>query len=263
MTRLLGPGVGLMNRLRYPQKFLLISCLFAVPLVLLFYLWLAEIGQRLAFADKERAGLQYVVALRLLLEPLQRSHALSVLDPADRPADARNFEIERSRIATAVEAVDRGDGRYGPALGTADLWPPLRARLTDAAVPPAPLVGETLQLIAHVGDSSNLILDPELDSYYMMDAVVIRLPALSDQLRAIGVALIEGHASGASDPVLRGELIAARTRVAAERAALDRGHAVAFRVNPDLRSALEARSVSSFWTADSLLRIAHDMPRVS
>jgi hypothetical protein len=32
----------------------------------------------------ERAGLQYVVALRLLLEPLQRTQALSVLPPADR-----------------------------------------------------------------------------------------------------------------------------------------------------------------------------------
>ena len=41
-------------------------------------------------------------------------------------------------------------------------------------------------LIAHVGDSSGLILDPDLDSYYLMDLVVLGLPAaLSDLLKGV------------------------------------------------------------------------------
>jgi hypothetical protein len=32
MTLLVAPAVALMNRLRYPQKFVLISLLFAIPL---------------------------------------------------------------------------------------------------------------------------------------------------------------------------------------------------------------------------------------
>src|SRR5262247_860094 len=70
MRTWLTPGVSLMNRLHYPQKFALVSVVFALPLALMMYLWLAEIGDRLAFARKERAGLEYVVALRQLLEPL-------------------------------------------------------------------------------------------------------------------------------------------------------------------------------------------------
>ena len=259
MTRLLAPGIGLMNRLRYPQKFVLISWLFAVPLALLFYLWLDEIGTRLAFTHRERAGLEYIVALRQLLEPLQRVHALSALAVADRQAGARDLEIERGRIAAAVDAIDREDRKWGSALGTADLWPSLRARVTDAAGPPAPLAAETVHLIAQVGDNSNLILDPELDSYYVMDAVVTRLPALSDQLGAIGVAAIGGRVSGSSDPVLDGQVIAARTRAAAEGEALKRGHAVAFRANPALRSALEARLVSSLAAAGALVQVPADI----
>jgi signal transduction histidine kinase/ActR/RegA family two-component response regulator len=258
MTRLLAPGVGLMNRLRYPQKFVLISCLFALPLVLLSYLWLDEMADRLTFARRERAGLEYIVALRQLLDPLQRAHALSVLAAADQQAGGRALEIERGRIALGVEAVDRVDGRLGRMLGTADLWPSLRSRATDRAVPAAPLVAETLRLIAHVGDSSNLILDPELDSYYVMDAVVLRLPTLSDQLRVIGVARIAARASGSSDPLRDGQVIAAHTRAAAEREALERGHAVAFRTNRGLRSVLEAPLASSLSAVEGLVRLTTD-----
>ena len=36
---------------------------------------------------------------------------------------------------------------------------------------------ETRDLMAFVGDESTLILDPDLDSYYFMDAVLLKLPA--------------------------------------------------------------------------------------
>src|SRR5262249_60970438 len=35
------------------------------------------------------------------------------------------------------------------------------------------------QLISRIGDQSNLILDPDLDSYYTMSVVVLRLPELA------------------------------------------------------------------------------------
>ena len=38
------PAIALMNRLTYPQKFLLISVLFILPLVLVMYLLLSELS---------------------------------------------------------------------------------------------------------------------------------------------------------------------------------------------------------------------------
>ena len=40
-------------------------------------------------------------------------------------------------------------------------------------------------MIAHVGDTSNLILDPDLDSYYTMDATLIALPQTQDRISNI------------------------------------------------------------------------------
>lgn len=41
-------------------------------------------------------------------------------------------------------------------------------------------------LIAHAGDTSNLVLDPDLDSYYLMDVTLLALPQTMDRLSVIG-----------------------------------------------------------------------------
>jgi signal transduction histidine kinase/DNA-binding response OmpR family regulator len=213
MNALLAPGVALLNRLRYPQKFALISLVFAIPLGLMMYLWLAEIADRLAFAREERAGLEYVVALLRVLEPLA----------LDSPA-----------VAEAVRRVDAVDARLGSELHTTEAWQALRHTLSDPSSAKAARVADTVQLIEAVGDVSNLTLDPELDSYYVMDAAVIELPALAAQLSVIE----ERAASAPSDPA-RAELLAALVQARGERDALAHGYAVASRANPQLVGTLE------------------------
>src|SRR5262245_32988271 len=161
MRALLAPGIALMNRLRYPQKFALVSLVFAIPLGLMMYLWLEEIGDRLAFAHKERIGLEYVGALRRLLE------SLALAGTIDAPA-----------ISQAVGQVDTLDARLGTELQVTGAWQELRRQVTDPSTGQAARVVDTVQLIAYVGDMSNLILDPDLDSYYLMDATVTVLPQL-------------------------------------------------------------------------------------
>lgn len=46
-------------------------------------------------------------------------------------------------------------------------------------------IGLQLDHLALIGDRSNLLLDPELESYYLMDAAVVRLPALSERLEQV------------------------------------------------------------------------------
>src|SRR5262245_16522175 len=248
MTRLLAPAVALMNRLRYPRKFLLISFLFCVPLGLLTYLWLDEIADRLRFTRLERAGLAYGSALASVLEPLERSHALAILTTAgDTEARARLAD-ERAQIEEATRAVDRLDKATGRRLGVSDQWQMLRQRLRHPSAQPDALVMETRRLISHVGDTSNMVLDPDLDSYYLMDAVVTRLPALAEQLSIVGAGLIERSVTQPPPPTATGKLLAAVTLAQTERAALDRGHAVVFGANPALRPMLEP-SLGATWDA--------------
>jgi hypothetical protein len=42
-----------------------------------------------------------------------------------------------------------------------------------------------LAMIVQVGDGSNLTLDPDLDTYYLMDMVQFRLPVLLDAVARV------------------------------------------------------------------------------
>jgi signal transduction histidine kinase/CheY-like chemotaxis protein/HPt (histidine-containing phosphotransfer) domain-containing protein len=193
-----------MSRLRYPRKFFLISLLFAVPLGLTLVLWLAEVRERISFAEKERAGLAYTAAVHRLLEPL--------------------LLRDEAAVPGAVARIDGLDPRYAQELATQDAWASARAAALDVFAPLEARSRPVLALLAHAGDTSNLILDPDLDSYYLMDAVVTRLPELAVQI---------GELPTTARPAAR--LGAAR----ALRDSLERGHAVALRENPALRPHLE------------------------
>ena len=44
------------------------------------------------------------------------------------------------------------------------------------------LLADTRELMGAVGDASNLILDPDLSSYYLMDGALLKLPEGADLL---------------------------------------------------------------------------------
>ena len=54
------PAIGLMNRLSYPRKFLLISVFFLAALALVMYFLLLEVGERIDFTVKETVGTRYL-----------------------------------------------------------------------------------------------------------------------------------------------------------------------------------------------------------
>ena len=248
MTRLLGPAVALMNRLRYPQKFALISSLFAIPIAFMMILWLIELHGRMAFTARERTGVELVAALNHVLEPLEASRGLRSLSAAGNASATERLAKERIRLAAAAAVMDATNESVGKRLGVRELWQSMRARVVHPAVDPATLAAQLRQLNEQISDASNLSLDVDLDSYYLAEAVTRRLPALADALAAIGSDEIDQRLSGVWPPLRQSTVLTEVGLARAERDALDRGHMVAFRENPDLRSRLEG-SLATIWGA--------------
>ncbi len=135
------------------------------------------------FSEKEAEGIRY---LRPLVDLL-----------ADVPAYGRaaasgagGAEIG-NRIEAALAALDGAQEKWGADLAvtadklaergrTAAAPAELRGLWTRAKNGKAALLDEleanVRTLIVHVGDSSNLILDPDLDTYYLMDVALLALP---------------------------------------------------------------------------------------
>ncbi|HAN46221.1 MAG TPA: diguanylate cyclase [Cyanobacteria bacterium UBA8156] len=178
---LLKPAIALMNRLKYPQKFLLISALFLLPLVLVVGLLFAEINDRVAFAQKERVGITYLRSLIAFSQSVQENHRQVALGKAANPGEA-------SARFQALQEVDR---RYGASLEVHDLFLELSAGWQQGDYPR--LSEGVHRLRVHVGDCSNLILDPDLDSYYLMDASLLKLPEMRRRLFTLGAQLRQGE----------------------------------------------------------------------
>jgi hypothetical protein len=143
---LLWPAVWLMNQLRYPRKFTLTTGLLAIPLALTLLLWLAEIHERIAFAEKERTGLAYVSAVHGLLEPLLlrrevRWRGVKAIDSLDRTSALRsgppNLGSAGRSMSGPLVTRSSGAGSCSPTQVTPEPDPRPRARqlhLMDALV---------------------------------------------------------------------------------------------------------------------------------
>ena len=198
---LVGPAARIMGRLRYAHKFMLIFLLFTLPLLVAGWLLFKEINADIGFLEQERRGIEYIKAVRPLLEhvPQHRGMSFAWLNGDE---SFRQKVIDKGKQVeadfAALEAVDqRLDGALAASKQFNALkadWQQLRARnlempATDSFRAHSAVIEGLIALVAHVADTSNLILDPELDSFYLMDTVVNILPALTNdmgQARGLG-----------------------------------------------------------------------------
>ncbi|HEX7901895.1 MAG TPA: response regulator [Planctomycetota bacterium] len=198
----LRPAVATMNRLSYPKKFLLISLCFAAPLAVTLVFLLSELGDRIEFTRMEGVGTRYLRPLMTLFR-----HA----GDARLTVRAGGPELKRAlaRLGEDVRAIEEVDREEGAILKTASRMAALREQLeaaqkagSDAAL--GELLTRIRALYSHVGDTSNLILDPDLDTYYLMDAILLKLPEIQSLLLDAG---------------LRGGAVAARKAITPEERA--------------------------------------------
>ena len=188
------PGIKLMHRLPYPKKFVLISMMFILPLGLTMFVLLSELESRIQFSQKEIFGAQYLRPLQDLLEKSAQVRRTSYLY-RNGEASLRPELIEiQSRIREDFRALNLADAKRGRMFGTSAKLEDLAKNwsyLEDAVdrLDPADqdrlyqlFIKQARGLISLVGDASNLILDPDLDTYYLMDTVLLKIPEIQDVL---------------------------------------------------------------------------------
>jgi methyl-accepting chemotaxis protein len=194
-------AAGVMRKLRFPGKMALISVAFMVPLVWLLAGFLASSLDHMGVTEQERQGVSFNQAVYRALEAsdqwrfVARSQAYGEagLDAATARKDFDERLAEVRRLSQPVMS----DWSLEP------LWTRIDQDL--AAVPgttgatPASVYDAMTQLSRSVGallpqavDRSGLALDPELPSYYLMSAALMRGP---DIIRA--TAELRGLAGGA------------------------------------------------------------------
>lgn len=161
----------MLNRLTLRQQLIGLCCIFLLPLLLLMALLVNQAQTDIAFSSKERLGVAYLKQLWPALTEALESEKPDNLNPL-RQAGARLDATMQSWAASSQLLI------------TLEMDKPATEQLAAG-----------LALITAIGDGSNLILDPDLDSYYLMDLVIQRLPVVSLQMEEVR-ALLTTYAAG-------------------------------------------------------------------
>jgi PAS domain S-box-containing protein len=197
MRYLFAPVARLLDRLRYSQKFLLITLLFSFPLALLLIQFVAETQSQVAFSEKELAGVRYLRQLHSIQDVVTRGWLVADLDEVSNAATDLALQQNLVKLRAELDVLAALEGQLGPMLGSAAPYALLQAAAFDLLAQPAAadrwvaLDTVTRGLFTHVGNTSNLILDPSLDTYYLVDIALLRLPLLrSATARQLGASVL-------------------------------------------------------------------------
>jgi signal transduction histidine kinase len=158
------------KNLRTSTKLLLLCAVFVGALAVATYGLVAEKQIAIEFVRKELVGVRHLSALRevyvaLLSKEESRSAAAERAMNAFLEARSEEYNLpETEKLTVSLSAaIDK--------LASAQSGEQEFARLTDALT-------AARNLASGIGDDSNLTLDPDLDSYYVQDIVVTKLPNL-------------------------------------------------------------------------------------
>ncbi len=182
------PAVFGMKKLKYAQKFALISGIIFLLVGIVLYSFISNINPQIEFNAKENLGVEYIKPVKDVLADFQRFRYAE----SNGSADAASI---KDSIQKEIKQVDEVDSRLHTALLVDKKWDDIKAKwnsLKDSKYnfdETTALINDTIAFISHLTDKSNLTLDPELDTYYLMDGFGFKLP---DNLERISLAKFEG-----------------------------------------------------------------------
>jgi methyl-accepting chemotaxis protein len=164
------PGVRLFRALGFRSKALVISAAFLLPIAVLSWSYFVDKANAIGFSAKERVGVEYAQALFGWADELQAQRSRS--------------EPSSARAADALRALAAVDSRHGAALGSSTPMAALQTQATAAGTIEAQdaLLASTIELLGTSTDGSNLTLDPDIDTYYLMDAAMFRLLPMAEAI---------------------------------------------------------------------------------
>jgi len=162
-----------------------------------------ELNREIDNTYKEQRGLEYISVVRILYQHVSEHMGLTNADLNDADGFEEMILTKRRQISLDIKAMDAVNIRHGLELETNPLWHGIKKNwealskdlsttasadelLTDHRL----LIVRLAALLEQASNTSGLILDPDIDSSFVMEMIVYRMPRLLDglgELRAMSV----------------------------------------------------------------------------
>ena len=193
-----------MKNLKVWQKLAVMGAVFMVPFAVVTYTMTSSIDTLGSeFARQELRGLEYHGPLMKLLQDLQQHRGMASAWLSGGASFEERLARKRVDIENDIKKVDEVDQRLESALPVGKKWAAVSAACRDLLTQRTSqspdqsfeqhtkVISDTVALISEVGDASKLTLDPDIDSYYLMNVLIFQGPELIESLaqaRGIGSA---------------------------------------------------------------------------
>ncbi|MEK8051365.1 methyl-accepting chemotaxis protein [Ideonella sp. DXS22W] len=265
----MSPGIRAFRRIGFPAKAAWVSMAFLLPIVLLATsLWITALGN-IDFSARERVGVRYVRAVLPVLQASQNLRRAAASQAVDLPQARQALDEAMQRLAEVQNTL-------GAELNTTEAWDKLRQQVQQANAgahgtggPGTAFSAHTavveagLRLLNDAADNSNLTLDPDLNTFYLMDASVFAMPQLAEQfarLRGMGMMVLRaGSTTAEQHDGLNTALAFAQTHQAQTEKSLQRATAADATLKDELHLA-DMQDASRRFTGLVLSQALGDMP---
>jgi len=205
---------------------MLIAVAVSIPIIVLSYFFVAEKNQNIEFTRAELDGTQYLRPLRKLMTDVAAHRDLASTVLAGDGSYAGELDKASAAIDEDLKAVAAQQGKNELAAAE-DLesvradWQTLKSKLPTYKLDQSfdqhtRYLTKVLQFSALIANESNLVLDSDVDSHYLVDALVFKIAKLDAEIsagRAIGAAYLASGGQGQQGSSRKGELAAASVKI--------------------------------------------------
>lgn len=270
----------LLRNLNIGQKLALVVVSMGIPIAVLIYFYVGARDVQVRGIQQELAGLEYLLPMRDIVAGLPVHWAAA--DTADVNDEAKSEALAEARtlVDRAVARVDQIGSESSLEFVSDPAWRQFRENWqklsgleagltpTQIATRHAALAADLNALLLTLGERSNLLMDPEVDTHFLAKTTLEELPAWMATLSSLRALAVEGGAAqtGAEEPLRR---VLNRMAQEAEQdlRSIERGVQAAAVQNPALASsvtpAMEKTRSSVAALAEAAREFAESRQRVA
>ncbi len=197
--------LNIFNRLGLGKKLGAVVIALLMSIITLTVMLVFEKEKAINFAGRELTGIEYIIPVRQLSADIAVYRGLTNAYLNGKKSYKNKLVIARARVVKDIRVIDIINARLGKSLKVNDLWQNIKSEWNSLELKSgimqakesfskhSVLIKNVINLISKIGDGSNLILDQKLDSNYLMDVAVLKIPLLSDELgrlRGLGAGIL-------------------------------------------------------------------------
>ena len=180
-----------MSHLRYRNKFMLLGAAIGVVIVVLLCTMFIDLSRDIRVAEDELTGLRMLKPMNRMVQFMQQHRGLSsgVIGGNEGMKDKRAAkEKELAESVAIADAALSGKLRGLPAWkAIRDDWEAIRKdgitwALQENIARHSQMIDKVLVFMVDIADEAQLTLDPEINTFYFMDTVVNKMPAMLEPM---------------------------------------------------------------------------------